>query len=375
MQIKQKYEDSLFFERTKQKLRKTPKLGRNERKVNLTLKSHIIQGCLDIKGSESAFQVYTKLLGTNKTKRTQPGVNLAPNYLESSLDLEEGTESTPGGEEARTKSLEEQAGDVAINGYEGIQVSDKEKQRFTAVDGIASTSNLISGRIKPPPNSTILDKKTRHKIRVIKKAIRDETAYSRKRNSMILRGLKQALHKLQNSGCSLVATSRLQQEDRLVSSSQGEISTPNFGSSEAITPAQKKDELTSQPRREDFGQTTPEATTLLQQGTVLDRGFEKDSAGSKQPEPSTEQDETISSVLKETPKASAEIEASLHIVNHIESMAVDMSNGNIEESLESQEGLPDDYEMNNDINATIYPLTDECKHYTQRNEVLWDIQK
>lgn len=192
------------------------------------------------------------------------------------------------------------------------------------------TSNRPAPRIDP-------EKKLQKQIQAVQKAIKKESQSGGK-SSGILNGLKKSLRKL------TAALTELEQKSK---SSQVVTSSPEtFSSVEKSSP------------QEPVQTTSPEAAE-----EEPPSGFREQSSDFSMPGQEKSATETT------------EAEVDVPIVESEITMA-DVSVGNGEKSQEKRESTSADHEMiDADKPPEYLPLTDECHHYTRRNQVDWDIQK
>ena len=198
------------------------------------------------------------------------------------------------------------------------------------------------------------DKKNRKQIRNIEKAIEQENGRRGKANAGILKGLKKALDKL-NDTRALSDQSSLPQSRRSWKQSSSPEKHTYVEELLCREPAQRATSLETQPSAAGFEESqSPTSVRIIE-----------------------EQVATVSGPTSQQPLAGAQPTDFRVSTPESENIRGETFPKNGEKNQEEPRPAPPDHDMAGTETTVVdyFPLTEECHHYTSRSEVDWDIQK
>lgn len=201
------------------------------------------------------------------------------------------------------------------------------------------------------------DKRIRKQIRNIQKAIKQESSRkSSKANSGILRGLKKALAKLNDT--------RIRSSHSHLSQSQSQSSQKRSYSPEKESCIEKP--LFSDPIQEEVPHITQQLLTEPEKALSF-----SNKSTTEEPSPNLFITPSPQPLVENQP-----IGVSVSTIEAETNMAKETS-PNGQEGLEERDSASADHDMSDaESNTAAYlPLTEKCHHYTRRSDVDWDIQK
>lgn len=201
------------------------------------------------------------------------------------------------------------------------------------------------------------DKRIRKQIRNIQKAIKQESSRkSSKANSGILRGLKKALAKLNNT--------RIRSSHSHLSQSQSQSSQKRSNSPEKESCVEKP--LFLDPIQEEVPHITRQLLTEPEKALSF-----SNKSTTEEPSPNLFITPSTQPLVENQP-----IGVSVSTIETETNMAKETS-PNGQEGLEERDSASADHDMSDaESNTAAYlPLTEKCHHYTRRSDVDWDIQK
>lgn len=270
------------------------------------------------------------------------------------------TSSKPSDNSEKEKSLSEVASESEEeSSVQGDQIPGAEsKALILSTASKARSPPSYHDRAAPKLGSHRVDpdKRIKKQIRNIRKAIRQESSRkSSKANSGILRGLKKALAKLNDT--------RIRSSYTHLSQSQSQSSRKRSCSPEKESCVEKP--LFSDPIQEVVPNTTQQLLTEPEKALSFSNisTIEELSPNLFTPSPQP--------LVKNQP-----IGVSVSTIESETNMAKETS-PNGQEGLEERDSASADHDMSDAESSTAayLPLTEKCHHYTRRSDVDWDIQK